>query len=61
MGADPRRSLLDSYNESHDVKGLFVTDASAFPSSVGVNPQLTIMAMATRAANRILKSRGNPA
>jgi choline dehydrogenase-like flavoprotein len=58
MGGDPRRSIVDSTNESHDVKGLFVCDASAFPSSVGVNPQLTIMAMARRAAHRILGNRG---
>ena len=34
----------------HDVPGLYVADASIFPSSLGVNPQVTIMALATRAA-----------
>jgi choline dehydrogenase-like flavoprotein len=33
--------------------GLFVVDGSAVPSSLGVNPQVTIMALATRAAERI--------
>jgi choline dehydrogenase-like flavoprotein len=50
MGADPARSVVDSHGESHDVKRLFVGDASAMPRTLSVNPSLTIMALATRLA-----------
>ncbi len=53
MGPDPRTSVVDEYHESHDVPGLYVVDGSSVPSSLAVNPQLTIMALATRAASRI--------
>ncbi|MBI2893862.1 MAG: GMC family oxidoreductase N-terminal domain-containing protein [Deltaproteobacteria bacterium] len=53
MGTDPRRSVVDQDNECHDVPGLFITDGSAVPSSLAVNPQVTIMTLATRAAERI--------
>jgi choline dehydrogenase-like flavoprotein len=55
MGADPRRSVVDSYGEAHDVKGLFVNDASLFPTGLGVNPQITVMALATRNSQRLLE------
>jgi choline dehydrogenase-like flavoprotein len=57
MGSDPAVSVLDPYGEAHAVRNLFVADASVFPSCVGVNPQLTIMAFATRTALHILKHR----
>lgn len=50
MGRDPLRSVLDAGMECHDVHNLFVCDGSAMPGSLGVNPQVTIMALATRAA-----------
>lgn len=50
MGIDPLASVVDGTHETHDVTNLFVVDGSAVPSSLGVNPQLTIMAMALRAA-----------
>jgi choline dehydrogenase-like flavoprotein len=53
MGADPRTSAIDGENETHEVRGLYVTDASAFPTASGVNPMLTIMAIAHRAAQGI--------
>ncbi len=53
MGANPRRSVVDQYGESHDYKNLFIADASIFPAPIGVNPQLTIMALATRIADYI--------
>jgi len=53
MGNDPRKAVLDLNLESHDIKGLFVPDGSPFPSSLGVNPQVTIMAFATRTADYI--------
>ncbi|MEW6077676.1 MAG: GMC family oxidoreductase [Thermodesulfobacteriota bacterium] len=53
MGHTPGKSVVDLNLETHDVKGLFITDGSVFPSSLGVNPQVTIMAFATRAADYI--------
>jgi choline dehydrogenase-like flavoprotein len=38
----------------HGARGVYVADGSAVPSSLGVNPQLTIMALATRLAFRLL-------
>jgi choline dehydrogenase-like flavoprotein len=48
MGGDPRESVVDSYGKFHGLQNLFVCDASIFPTSVGVNPQLTVMALAMR-------------
>ena len=53
MGEDPKRSILNSYCRAHDVPNLYVVDASAFPSSSEKNPTLTIMALASRAADNI--------
>ena len=58
MGRDPRRSVVDATNESHDVSHLFICDGSTLPSSLGVNPQLTIMAMSLRAAEAVERRLG---
>ncbi|MDP1826008.1 MAG: GMC family oxidoreductase [Archangium sp.] len=50
MGVAPLNSVVDETNEAHDVHSLFIADGSAVPSSLGVNPQLTLMAMSLRAA-----------
>ena len=54
MGADPRTSVADLDGQVHGVRGLWVTDASAFPSASGVNPMLTIFALARRTARRMV-------
>lgn len=50
IGSDPKKSVVSLDHECHDVPGLFITDGSTVPGAIGVNPQITIMAMATRAA-----------
>jgi long-chain-alcohol oxidase len=56
MGADPARSVVGETGESHDVRGLYVADASAFPTSCGVNPMITIMAIADHVARAIIET-----
>lgn len=53
FGTDSRASVLNEYCRTHDVENLFVVDASFFPSSAAVNPGLTIVAQALRAADHI--------
>ncbi|MEA2346630.1 MAG: hypothetical protein QOG62_417 [Thermoleophilaceae bacterium] len=48
MGGDPSHSVVGPDGQSHDVPGLYVADASIFPTAVRVNPMVTIMAMARR-------------
>lgn len=53
MGDDPARSVVDRNGQSHEVRGLFVGDASVLPRTVSVNPSLTVMALATRMAEHL--------
>jgi choline dehydrogenase-like flavoprotein len=50
MGRDPSRSVVSVTHETHDVPGLFVVDGSCVNGPLGVNPQVTIMALAERAS-----------
>ena len=50
MGATPERSVVDQSGQCWDVEELFVADGSILPTSLGVNPMLSIMAMAQRIA-----------
>ena len=52
--ARPTRGVIDGDLAVHGVRGVYVADGSAVPSSLGVNPQLTIMALATRLAFGLL-------
>ncbi len=54
MGSDPANSVADGRGELHDVKGVWIGDASAFPSAPGVNPMVTIMSLAHRTAGAIV-------
>jgi choline dehydrogenase-like flavoprotein len=47
MSADPRQGVVDEAGKVHGVEGLYVVDASAIPTTLGVNPQHTIMALAS--------------
>lgn len=51
MGKDPKASVLNRFNQAHDVPNLFITDGSAMASSGCQNPSLTYMALSARAAH----------
>ena len=53
MGNDPKTSVLNKYNQSHDVSNIFVTDGAAWVSSACQNPTLTMMAITARACDYI--------
>jgi len=53
MGASPKDSVVGPENEAHNVAGLYVMDGSAFPTASGVNPMITIEAIAHRAARAL--------
>ncbi len=53
MGDDPRASVVDSDCRSWDIRNLWICDGSVFPTVGGVNPSLTIQAIACRTADRI--------
>ena len=51
MGRDPKTSVLNEWNQAHDVPNLFVTDGSCMTSSACQNPSITYMALTARAVN----------
>ena len=53
MGSDPKKSVLNEWGQAHSVENLFVLDGSGFPTAMGVNPTLTIMANSWRCADYI--------
>ncbi len=53
MGQNASDSVVDSYGKVHEMENLYISDGSIFPTSLGVNPQLTIMALSTRMADHI--------
>jgi choline dehydrogenase-like flavoprotein len=56
MGSDPSTSVADGRGELHDPKGVWIGDASAFPTAPGVNPMISIMSLAHRTAQNILSA-----
>jgi choline dehydrogenase-like flavoprotein len=54
MGTDPKKSVLNQFQQTHDIKNLFVMDASGFTSNPCQNPTLTIMALAVRSCDNLL-------
>jgi len=56
MDARPSHGVLDGDGRVHGAERVYVCDGSAVPSSLGVNPQITIMALATRLAEHLCRS-----
>ncbi len=61
MGNDPKTSVLNQFQQAHDVKNLFVMDGAGFTSGACQNPTLTIMALTVRSSDYLLgeMKRGN--
>lgn len=60
MGADPSEGVIDHHHRVFDYPGLYVIDGSAISANPGVNPSLTILALAERAMSRIPDKEGAP-
>ena len=56
MSADPRKGVVNSFGQSHDVENLYIADTGNFAASPGVNPMLLCMAIADRIAHHISDS-----
>jgi choline dehydrogenase-like flavoprotein len=57
MGVDPEKSVVDANNEAHAAPGVYVMDGSCFPTSSGVNPMISIAAIAHRGATLLAERR----
>jgi choline dehydrogenase-like flavoprotein len=55
MGDDPRASVVRSTGEHHQLRGLFVSDASLFPTSLGVPPQISVYAFALHLSRHLIE------
>lgn len=53
MGADPATTVVNPMGETHDVRNLYVVDASILPTSIGYNPSETVYALANYISDRI--------
>jgi choline dehydrogenase-like flavoprotein len=58
MGSDPQESVAGPFGELHDTKGVWIGDGSAFPTSSGTNPMVSIMSLAHRTAEAIADDAG---
>jgi choline dehydrogenase-like flavoprotein len=58
MGTDPQTSVAGPFGELHDTKGVWIGDGSAFPTSSGTNPMISIMSLAHRTAEAIAEDAG---
>ncbi|MEB3196327.1 MAG: GMC family oxidoreductase [Candidatus Sericytochromatia bacterium] len=61
MGRDPASSVTDGFGRVHGMENLWIADGSLFPTSLGVNPQITIAALADRNARHLLAHWQEPA
>ncbi|HJN74551.1 MAG TPA: GMC family oxidoreductase [Myxococcota bacterium] len=57
MGSDPATSVVRPDFRHHHIEGLYVADSSVFPSNTGVNPQTSILALATLCGRQLTSSR----
>ncbi len=60
MHSDPKGGVVGPDGQTWDVPGLYIADASVLPGTIGVNPQVTIMAMARMIGIGLAESLGSP-
>ena len=60
IAADPREGVCGTDGAVHGTAGLYVADASLFPTSVGVNPMMTIIAFAKQVAREVAEEASRP-
>lgn len=58
MGSNPKKSVVDDVNQVHTTPGLYVLDASTFPTASGVNPMISIETIAHRGARALAQTLG---
>lgn len=56
MGEDPRKSVVDSRLKHHRLDNLWILDGSVFPTSLGVNPMISILGLSSLAASALSRS-----
>ncbi|WP_241841237.1 GMC oxidoreductase [Rhodococcus erythropolis] len=54
LGTDPHTSVANPTGELHDTPGVWIADASGMPTCSGVNPMISVMALARRTATNML-------
>jgi choline dehydrogenase-like flavoprotein len=57
MGSDPKSSVVNEFEQLHDVKNVFIVDAGPFVSQADKNPTWTILALAWRTSDYIKKKK----
>jgi choline dehydrogenase-like flavoprotein len=55
MGIDPKTSVVSPEFNVHGMKNLYICDSSIFPNAPGINPSLTIMALANKLSTELTK------
>jgi choline dehydrogenase-like flavoprotein len=55
MGTDPKKSVVNEFEQLHDVKNVFIVDAGPFVSQADKNPTWTILALAWRTSDYIIQ------
>jgi choline dehydrogenase-like flavoprotein len=55
MGTDPKKSVLNQFQRTHDINNLYVMDASGFTSNPCQNPTLTIMSLCVRSCDFLMQ------
>src|SRR5438477_3840272 len=54
MGSDPKKSVLNQFQQTHDVRNVFVCDGAGFASTACQNPTLTIMTLCVRSMDHLM-------
>jgi choline dehydrogenase-like flavoprotein len=55
MGSDPKKSILNQFQQAHEIQNFFVMDSSSFPTNPSPNPALSIMAICVRSCDYLME------